>query len=131
VLVWTANGYYTNINDTPPDETYEADAGFYIVPSFGDVIIRSNVEYKQMLAIAFDSNVDFDHDPYGFKITRIINVFVNNLSNTLERDGNENAWGGDRPLYVRIARIVKNPRTDNMVFQRRTVVIELRYCHCY
>lgn len=133
ILVWYAHKYYSSMSssDTPDLDGYRADAGFYVVPSFGDVFIIPNIEYKQMLAVTFDTNTDLDHDPYGSKITNFISVFVNNVYGTLERYGNELEVGDSRPLYTRIARITKGAIVPHTVYERRTVLIELRYCQCY
>lgn len=140
ILVWNALKYYASMVD-PEDrvDSYYANAGFYVVPSFGDVVIVPNVEYKQLLAITFDSNADIDFDPYGSKITKFISVFINNVNVTLEKyvtSGNNNVspfWIDEqnRPLYVRVSRISKAQPVPDTTFERRIVMIELRYCHCY
>ena len=132
ILVWYAHKYYASMASGSPElEGYTADAAFYIVPSFGDVVIVPNIEYRQMLAITFDTNADLDHDPYGTKITKFISVFVNNIFGTLEKYGNELQIGGTRPLYTRVVRISKGAIVPSTIYERRTVLIELRYCQCY
>jgi len=131
ILVWHTHKYYASlIDDDGSDSEYRADAGFYVVPTFGDMIIRPNVEVKQLLTVIFDSNADLDYDPFGLKITNVINTFVNNVNKSLEKYDDE-LEVNDRKLFVSVRSISKSKEVVRTVFERRAVTIELRYCHCY
>ena len=133
ILVWQAHAYYASMANpsTTQANSFTSDAGFYVIPSFGDVTIVPNVEYKQMLALTFDSNASLDYDPYGTKISNYISVVVNNIYRTLEQYGNELIVNGQRPLFIRLAKISKGSPVTTSTFERRIALFEMRYCQCY
>ena len=130
MLVWHAARYYTFIADvTAPDVEFKSDVSFYVVPTFGHVTIVPNIEYKQIITIAFDSNSDADHDPYGSKITKYISNFVNNNAKVVEKYGNEVSLTSGRTLYITLESI-SEPIYSQSKYVRKVVTIALRYCSC-
>lgn len=134
ILVWYTHRYYAAMANTLPTgiDEFSSNAGFYVVPNFGDVIIAPNIEYKQMLAVTFDTNADLNFDPYGSKIVSYINAFANNVYHTLEKYGHELQVGNNnRALFTRLVRIAKGTIVPQSTFERRIAIFELRYCQCY
>ena len=133
LLVWQAQKYYNIIspdnNDAQGADEYANDVGFFIIPEFGDVSIIPNLEYKQIVAIPFDSNTDPDYDPYGIKIITFIDWFINKHAELIERINY--VLSDDTRLFSHLSHISKPIYdTGSSLLVRRSVLITLRYCKC-
>lgn len=133
MVVWHAQRYYAAVDRDKTDDAigYDANAGFYVIPTFGSVHMIPNIEYKQTVALTFDSNGALDQDPFGTKIVGVIDTLVNNNYKAVEQYGNEVELADGRKLYIRLVTISDPINIATSTFTRRTAVLELRYCHCF
>jgi len=128
ILVWDAQRYYQSISDDS-DTAYTNDVGLYIVPEFGQVDIIPNVEYKQLLVCTFDTNSDPDFDPFGDKVLRMIDWYVNKMHDIVEISGVDLPSGSK--LWVMLDSISEPIfNTKSPVYVRRAVTHVLRYARC-
>lgn len=137
MLIWDAQRYYSGKDMLPvdSDNTNDAVIHFFVVPNFGATTVVPNVEYKQRITMLFDSNSNPDSDPYGFKIARYIDWFINaNTELVTANDGyfalTDDAGVTIRRLYIMLDSISEPIYTRNSIYVRKAVNITLRYCRC-
>ena len=147
LLIWDLQRYYNNnpmfpVRSSVSTGTWEDTSlqsvespsnsvGCFIVPSFGQVSIIPNREYKQNITITFDSNASIDADPYGMLTMEYIDWFINanhqivsviNQSFVLPESGTE--------TYVLLQSISDPIYSAGTSYVRRAVTLTLRYCSC-
>jgi len=128
MLVWESYKYYKDAESG--SSTYTNDVGFYIVPEFGEVTVVPNYEYRQTIAITFDSNSEPDYDPYQKKIILFIDWFMNAIYDEVEELNTGVILSTGARMYCHI-QSVSNPIIAKSVYVRRTLVMVCRVCHCY
>ena len=130
ILVWESYKYYKDAEEG--GTAFSSDVGFYIIPEFGQVNVIPNYEYRQTIAITFDSNCEPDFDPYQKKIIIYIDWLINKIHNEVERLNEGYILSTGAVMYCNIQGI-SNPiyATSNSSYVRRVLTLVCRMCQCY
>jgi len=129
LVVFNSQKYYAGFIGAEDTDEYDVNIGFYVIPEYGEVSIRRNIEYRQIVTYTFDTNSDPDYDPFQVKIIKEIDWFINRHKEIVE-DINLNLPSGN-VLWANIEQISKPIYVpENTTYVRRTVIVSLRYCMC-
>jgi len=113
---------------TPGADYITRDVGFFVVPEFGNVSIIPNMEFRQIVTVAFDTNSEPDYDPYGMKIIQYIDWFLNAYTEKITNAEIHLPNTGQK-LYNFIGGISRPTFNSALsVYVRRSVTITIRYC---